>query len=52
MAPLLGLIPLAAIAGLLLLIAWSLFDLAGWRRLWRFSRAATSRSPPPPSSPP
>jgi hypothetical protein len=30
--------PAAAIAGLLLLIAWSLFDCAGWRRLWRFSR--------------
>ena len=27
-----------AIAGLLLLISWSLFDLAGWRQLWRFSR--------------
>jgi SulP family sulfate permease len=38
MAPLLGLIPLAAIAGLLLLIAVSLFDLPGWRSLWRFSR--------------
>ncbi|HEY5325246.1 MAG TPA: SulP family inorganic anion transporter [Caldimonas sp.] len=38
MAPLLGLIPLAAIAGLLLLIAWSLFDLPGWQSLWRFSR--------------
>ncbi len=37
-APLLGLIPLAAIAGLLLLIAWSLFDWEGWQRLWRFSR--------------
>ena len=38
MAPLLGLIPLAAIAGLLLLIAWSLFDGPGWQSLWRFSR--------------
>ena len=38
MAPLLGLIPLAAIAGLLLLIAGSLFDAPGWRSLWRFSR--------------
>ena len=38
MAPLLGLIPLAAIAGLLLLIAWSLFDAPGWQSLWRFSR--------------
>ena len=38
MAPLLGLIPLAAIAGLLLLIAVSLFDTPGWRSLWRHSR--------------
>ena len=38
MAPLLGLIPLAAIAGLLLLIAGSLFDGPGWQSLWRFSR--------------
>jgi SulP family sulfate permease len=37
-APLLALIPLPAIAALLLLISWSLFDLASWRRLWRFSR--------------
>ena len=37
-APVLGLIPLAAISGLLLLIAGSLFDAAGWHRLWRFSR--------------
>ena len=37
-APLLGLIPLAAIAGLLLLISWSLFDWHSWQRLWRFSR--------------
>src|SRR4029077_13814067 len=38
MAPLLGLIPLAAIAGLLLLIAWSLFDLPGWQGLRRVRR--------------
>ena len=37
-APLLALIPLPAIAALLLLVAWSLFDLAGWRRLWTYSR--------------
>ncbi|MEP7303505.1 MAG: SulP family inorganic anion transporter, partial [Caldimonas sp.] len=38
MAPVLGLIPLAAIAGLLILIAWSLFDWPSWQSLWRFSR--------------
>src|SRR5436190_4636481 len=37
-APLLALIPLPAIAALLLLVAWSLFDLAGWQRLWTYSR--------------
>lgn len=37
-APLLALIPMPAIAGLLLLISWSLFDLAGWQRLWQLSR--------------
>ncbi len=37
-APLLGLIPFAAIAGLLLVISWSLFDWRSWERLWRFSR--------------
>ena len=37
-APLLALIPLPAIAGLLLVIAWSLFDIPGWRRLWQNSR--------------
>ena len=37
-APLLALIPMPAIAGLLLLISWSLFDLASWRQLWRLSR--------------
>ena len=35
---LLALIPMPAIAALLLLISWSLFDLPGWQRLWRFSR--------------
>jgi SulP family sulfate permease len=38
-APLLALIPLPAIAVLLLVVAWSLFDLPGWRRLWRDSRS-------------
>jgi sulfate permease, SulP family len=38
-AQLLALIPRAGIAGLLLLIAWSLLDLPGWRRLWRASRS-------------
>ena len=37
-APLLAHIALASIAALLLLIAWSLLDIAGWRRLWRESR--------------
>jgi SulP family sulfate permease len=37
-APLLAAIPMAAIAALLLLVSWSLFDIEGWRRLWRFSR--------------
>lgn len=37
-SPLLALIPLPAIAGLLLVIAWSLFDIPGWRRLWQHSR--------------
>jgi SulP family sulfate permease len=31
-------IPVAAIAGLLMLVAWSLLDLARWRNLWRVSR--------------
>ncbi|MGZ8259951.1 MAG: SulP family inorganic anion transporter, partial [Caldimonas sp.] len=35
---LLALIPKPAIAAMLLLIAWSLFDWASWRQLWRFSR--------------
>jgi SulP family sulfate permease len=38
-APLLALIPLPAIAALLLVVAWSLFDIPGWRRLWAHSRA-------------
>ena len=37
-SPLLALIPVPAIAALLLLVSWSLFDHAAWRRLWRFSR--------------
>ncbi|KQW35883.1 SulP family inorganic anion transporter [Rhizobacter sp. Root404] len=37
-APLLALIPMSAIAALLLVIAWSLFDIPGWRRLARHSR--------------
>ncbi len=37
-SPLLALIPLPAIAALLLVVAWSLFDIPGWRRLWRHSR--------------
>ena len=38
LAPLLALIALPAIAGLLLVVAWSLFDPVGWQRLWRHSR--------------
>ena len=37
-AGLLAWIPMPAIAALLLLISWSLFDWAGWRRLWSHSR--------------
>lgn len=37
-APLLSAIPYAAIAGLLVLVAWSLLDLPRWRRLARVSR--------------
>lgn len=37
-APVLALIPMAAIAGLLLLVAWTLLDIDRWRRLWGFSR--------------
>jgi sulfate permease, SulP family len=35
---LLAAIPMAAIAGLLVLVAWSLLDLGSWRRLWEISR--------------
>jgi SulP family sulfate permease len=35
---LLALIPLPAISALLLIVAWSLFDIPGWRRLWTYSR--------------
>ena len=38
-APVLALIPLPAIAALLLVVAWSLFDVPGWQRLWRDSRS-------------
>jgi sulfate permease, SulP family len=37
-APLLALIALPAIGGLLLVVAWSLLDVPGWRRLWRDGR--------------
>jgi SulP family sulfate permease len=37
-SPLLALIPMPAIAALLLVVAWSLFDVPGWRRLWHHSR--------------
>ncbi|WP_119152900.1 SulP family inorganic anion transporter [Caldimonas tepidiphila] len=37
-APLLALIPMAAIGGLLILVAWSLLDLARWRRLAQLNR--------------
>ena len=37
-ANVLALIPMPAIAALLLLVSWSLFDWASWRQLWRFSR--------------
>jgi sulfate permease, SulP family len=37
-APLLALIPMAAVNGLLLLIAASLVDTAAWRSLWRIDR--------------
>jgi sulfate permease, SulP family len=36
--PLLALIPKPAIAALLLVVAWALLDVAGWRRLWHHSR--------------
>jgi SulP family sulfate permease len=37
-SPLLALIPLPAIAALLLVVAWSLFDIPGWRVLWSHSK--------------
>jgi SulP family sulfate permease len=37
-SPLLALIPLPAIAALLLVVAWSLFDIPGWRVLWAHSK--------------
>jgi sulfate permease, SulP family len=37
-ASLLALIPMAAIAGLLLLVAWTLLDLPRWRRLYLLNR--------------
>ncbi|MBS0448306.1 MAG: SulP family inorganic anion transporter [Proteobacteria bacterium] len=37
-APLLALIPMPAIAGLLVLVAWSLLDLPSWKALWKISR--------------
>ena len=37
-APLLALVPLPGVAGLLILVAWQLFDWPSWRRLWRLSR--------------
>ena len=36
-APLLALIPTPAIAALLVLVAWALLDVPGWRVLWRHS---------------
>jgi len=38
LAPLLAFIALPAIAALLLVVAWSLLDIPGWRRLWQHSR--------------
>jgi SulP family sulfate permease len=37
-AALLAAIPMAAVSGLLLLVAWSLLDVTNWRRLWPLSR--------------
>ncbi len=36
--PLVGLLPLAAVGGLLLVVAWGLVDTAAWRRFARLSR--------------
>jgi sulfate permease, SulP family len=38
-APVLALIPMAALAALLLLVAFSLLDFARWRQLWALSRS-------------
>jgi SulP family sulfate permease len=38
-APLLARIPMAAIGGVLLLVSWSLLDVAGWRRQAHLSRS-------------
>lgn len=37
-APALAMIPFAAIAGLLVLVAWTLLDVARWQRLFRLNR--------------
>ncbi len=37
-SPVLALIPMPAIAALLLVVGWSLLDIAGWRRLYGHSR--------------
>ena len=37
-APLLALIPMPAIAGLLLVISWTLLDAPSWKKLWQYSR--------------
>jgi sulfate permease, SulP family len=37
-ATLLAAIPMAAVSGLLLLVAWSLLDVPNWQRLWGLSR--------------
>jgi SulP family sulfate permease len=39
LAPQLGRIPLAGVAGLLLAVAWNLLDLARWRWLWQQDRS-------------
>ena len=41
-APLLAWIPMPGISALLLLVAWSLLDLARWRSLWRMDRVETA----------
>jgi sulfate permease, SulP family len=37
-SPLLAWVPMAAVAGLLLLVAWTLIDLSAWKDLWRLDR--------------